>query len=98
MSTTTSAEIVDRIMARLLNVRRSAHGATARCPAHDDTQNSLSIGEGKDGRILVHCFVGCSTPDVIEAMGLTMRGLFPEQESHSEKGVPITVEDLARDK
>jgi KaiC/GvpD/RAD55 family RecA-like ATPase len=31
----------------------------APCPYHEDKSPSLSIGEGDDGRVLVHCHAGC---------------------------------------
>jgi hypothetical protein len=43
------------------------------CPAHGDKSPSLSVRE-KNGRVLVHCFGGCSQGDVIEA--LKARGLW----------------------
>jgi hypothetical protein len=30
------------------------------CPAHDDRNPSLSVRRAPDGRVLVHCFAGCS--------------------------------------
>jgi hypothetical protein len=48
------------ILFTLEGVRRGAGGWVARCPAHDDHSPSLSIGSGQDGRILLHCFRGCS--------------------------------------
>lgn len=30
-----------------------------------------------DGRILVHCFAGCSVPAILEAVGLDFDALFP---------------------
>jgi hypothetical protein len=59
-----------------LHARRSARGWLARCPAHDDRSPSLSIAEGDDGRILLHCFAGCSLESIVAALGLTMRDLF----------------------
>lgn len=55
------------------------HGAygTARCPAHDDRSPSLSLRDGEDGRLLVHCFAGCSYEAVHEA--LRRLGLFEER-------------------
>lgn len=50
----------------------------ARCPAHQDNGPSLSITEGSDGRVLVHCFAGCGALDVISAVGLEWADLFPE--------------------
>src|SRR6266849_4387580 len=32
---------------------------SARCPAHDDTNPSLSIGKGEGGRVLLNCHAGC---------------------------------------
>ncbi|GEM_PF-2886310 len=33
----------------------------AKCPSHDDRTASLSISEGQDGRVLIHCHAGCGT-------------------------------------
>lgn len=38
------------------------------CPAHDDKTPSLRISESTDGRVLVHCFAGCSQKSVIDAL------------------------------
>lgn len=48
-----------------------------RCPAHDDRTASLSVREGDGGKILLHCMAGCSTGDVVRAMGIKMADLFP---------------------
>ncbi|MDQ7041119.1 MAG: hypothetical protein Q9M35_09275 [Rhodothermus sp.] len=48
---------------------------TARCPAHDDRNPSLSIAETTDGRILLHCFAGCLPEQVLQAVGLSWRDL-----------------------
>ena len=50
----------------------------SRCPAHEDSSPSLSIGEGENGKALVKCFAGCPTPAVLEALGLTAGDLFPD--------------------
>ena len=39
-----------------------------------DNRPSLSIGDGDDGRLLVHCFAGCDQSDVIAA--LRARGIW----------------------
>lgn len=49
----------------------------ARCPAHNDKGPSLSVRELDDGRILVHCFAGCSVHEVVQAIGIEMSDLFP---------------------
>jgi len=47
------------------------------CPAHEDNTESLSVTEGADGKVLIHCFAGCKTEDVVARMGLTMADLMP---------------------
>lgn len=43
----------------------------AQCPAHDDRDPSLSVREAENGSLLIHCFAGCETHDVLKAVGLT---------------------------
>ena len=66
-------------IAKALNGRRSGSGWMARCPAHRDANPSLSIRDS-DGKILIHCFAGCSQDDVVSA--LRQRGLWPEKARH----------------
>ena len=66
------AILVDR-----LHAKRSGKSWIAKCPAHDDQKPSLSINEGADGRALVKCHAGCSTDDVLDALGLALSDLFP---------------------
>jgi len=70
---------VQRVLDRLENVSEVSSGWTARCPSHDDSMNSLSVGEGSDGRALVHCHAGCEFNDVVAAMGLRPRDMFPRK-------------------
>lgn len=51
-----------------------------RCPAHDDRNPSLSVRELDDGRVLVHCFAGCSVPAILDAASLDFDVLFPERD------------------
>ena len=67
---------VDRLLDRLDKVRGRNGQYMARCPAHDDRGPSLSIGEGDQGSVLVHCFAGCSTEAVVNAVGLELSDLF----------------------
>ena len=59
-------------MAKALGGRKVGQGWTARCPAHDDREPSLSIRDA-DGKVLVRCHAGCDQRDVIAA--LKERGL-----------------------
>jgi hypothetical protein len=62
----------------LENVRQIGPGRwLARCPAHDDHRPSLSVKETEDGRLLLYCWAGCETRDILEVLGLEFRDLFP---------------------
>ena len=66
------------LLARLRNVRPGSTGWTAHCPGHEDRENSLSIGVGDDGRLLVKCFAGCAAEAIVNALGLELRDLFAD--------------------
>jgi putative DNA primase/helicase len=53
------------------------NGWQTHCPAHGDENPSLSLNEGEDGKILVHCHAGCDQAEVIQA--LVDRELWPSQ-------------------
>ena len=55
------------------------HGTygTARCPAHDDREPSLSVRDGVDGEPVFNCFVGCDWRDIKDM--LRTSGLLPER-------------------
>lgn len=66
-------------LARFDDVRPSGRGWMVRCPAHADKSPSLSVAEGDNGSILVHCFAGCGAHDVVAAAGLDLGALFPQR-------------------
>lgn len=61
-----------------------------RCPAHDDRSPSLSISVGDGGTVLVKCFVGCATKDVLAAVGMEMKELFVQQAEQTARSKPST--------
>ena len=69
---------LDNLLSRLDRVKKQGSGYVALCPAHDDKSPSLSVSEADDGRVLIHCFGGCSTADVVAAVGLELCDLFPD--------------------
>ena len=82
---------VDLVLSRLgLNkVKKVSGGYMARCPVHDDKNPSLSITEGNDGRVLLKCFAGCSTEEIVKALGLTMADLFPPGSKPQKKKADV---------
>ncbi len=79
------------VLDRLKGVKRSGYGWTARCPAHDDRRNSLSIGTGENERVLINCFAGCELANILQALGLDHADLFPPRGG----GVVIPFENRA---
>ena len=54
------------------------------CPSHDDKSPSLAIRELEDGRVLIHCFGGCSVDEILSAIGLDFSVLYPPKPTHHQ--------------
>jgi AAA domain len=76
---------ITAILPRLQAVKKSGDGWTARCPAHDDKDPSLSIALGTDGRILLHCHAnaGCTPETICAKLDLTLADLFPPKDARN---------------
>ena len=72
---------VELLLSKLPGAKKSGAGWSARCPAHDDQQASLSVSAGDDGTALLKCHAGCDTSAVLAAIGLTLADLFPAKAS-----------------
>ncbi len=59
--------------------RKSDNDWMARCPAHGDKNPSLSITRNADGKVLLHCFTGCTFEEICAAAGLKPSDLMPER-------------------
>ena len=100
----TSSPALEQVLSHLKRVRTSERGWKACCPAHPDRTPSLSIGLGEQGQVLLKCFAGCSLERIVEALGLTVNDLFPDETSTSAEQAslpdktghsPLTLVDLA---
>lgn len=77
---------IDLVLSKLEahKLKRTGSGAwIACCPHHEDRTPSLSIREGDDGRVLMHCHGGCSIEQVVGSMGLELLDLFPQDNKYS---------------
>ncbi|MVF24288.1 hypothetical protein EVC37_22155 [Methylocaldum sp. BRCS4] len=77
---------IDALLSRLNGVHHRAPGRwLARCPGpshrRGDRNRSLSVGETSDGTVLIRCFAGCGPTEILGAVGLELRDLFPPRES-----------------
>jgi putative DNA primase/helicase len=73
-------------IATALGGARTGSGWIARCPSHDDQTPSLSLSEGNDGKVLVHCHAGCGQATVIDAL----RGLGLWSGNEGAANAPVT--------
>ena len=79
---------VANVLDRLEKVKRLPSGGwTARCPAHQDRNPSLSINEGNDGRVLLNCHAGCTVDAVTRALGIAESDLFEPREQNGRREV-----------
>ena len=86
--------ILEAVLARLQGVRRSGDGWLARCPAHEDKNPSLSVRE-RNGKILLHCFAGCSIEAICQILGIKSSDLFRDTTA-PRKLEPRIVRDTQR--
>ena len=71
---------INEILSRFQKVYKSGNDQwQCLCPVHDDKSPSVGIKLVNDGRILIHCFSGCSTNDILDAAGLKFDDLFPDK-------------------
>jgi hypothetical protein len=76
---TTATKVLDRVAGLK---QTGSRRWISLCPAHDDRSPSLSIREVESGRVLLHCFGGCETGDVLAAIGLSFSDLFDKPLGH----------------
>lgn len=77
---------LENLLAKLDGVKQCGASWMARCPAHDDSNPSLTISERANGDpgVVVHCHAGCSPEAVVGAIGMTMADLFDERRERTE--------------
>lgn len=69
---------LDKVLSCLDKVKSAgASKWKACCPAHNDKNPSLAISETSDGIVLLKCWAGCTTNEIVSAIGLELRDLFP---------------------
>jgi hypothetical protein len=78
------------VLSKLPDAKRNGSGYSAKCPGHDDRHASLSIGEGADGRVLLHCHAGCESSVIVSALGLSMKDLMPPRDAAPRRSATRT--------
>lgn len=68
---------LENLLSKLEKVKKNKKQFVARCPSHSDKTASLAISE-QNGKILLKCFAGCDTKNILSEVGLQFRDLFLE--------------------
>ena len=76
----THAMTTTEFLSRLHEYRRHHSGWLALCPAHEDSNPSLSVTE-KEDKILINCFAGCTPDSIVRALGFELKDLFLEADN-----------------
>lgn len=66
-------------------------GYSAKCPAHEDRNPSLSVNEGRDGNALVYCHRGCPLAEIAAALQIDVADLFEPEEDRPAEPAPKVV-------
>jgi hypothetical protein len=89
---------LDNLLSRLQKVKRTGKDShIALCPCHQDKSPSLTIRELEPDHILVNCFAGCETYDVLGSIGLTFDDVYPDRvkdEYRKPEQIPFNPRDV----
>lgn len=83
----------ETVLTKLTVERRDGNKAQCKCPAHDDSQASLSVTEKPDGTVLLHCHAGCDKGDILRAADLTFSDLYPAPNGSPSNKYPEWLKD-----
>ena len=65
-------DTLELVLGKLDGVEKRGGYWMARCPHHEDREPSLKIMRGTDHPVVLKCFAGCATQDVLADIGLTV--------------------------
>ena len=84
-----SGNKIEALLSRLDKVKPNGNGKwQALCPAHPDKSPSLGVKLTDDGKILIHCFAGCHVRDIVDAMGIQLLDLMPDDTTYTKNIKP----------
>ncbi|MCI0663416.1 MAG: DUF3987 domain-containing protein [Acidobacteria bacterium] len=90
MNSSPPTEFIFQSIITKTKARQKGNNWMAHCPSHEDRQASLSIARGNDGTILLNCFAGCSTENIVEKLGIEMAELFPKKPQKQKRKIVAT--------
>ena len=67
---------LELFLSRLDTARPTGDGWRVDCPNGHISRYTLSFKQADDGRVLLHCFAGCTASEALQAMGLELSDLY----------------------
>lgn len=86
MAVTDPDDAIREVIGRLHGVVPRPGYYVAQCPAHEDKQPSLSIGRGTDQPVVLRCHAGCTTEDIVAAIGMRLSDIMTPREDRPDDG------------
>lgn len=91
------SEAVQRVLAHLWALDcnpkgNDERGWDARCPAHEDRNPSMHVGQADDGKALIYCHAGCTLDQIADALRIDVRDLFEPEPDATPPTKPEVVE------
>jgi len=76
---------IENLISRLHKVKPTGKNRwVACCPAHDDKSPSMHIKLDESGRVLINCFVGCGTYEILQSIGLDWADVMPDDNGYTK--------------
>lgn len=75
----------EKFFSKLTRLEETAKGWKCSCPAHDDTNPSMSVWLCDDGWVGIKCFAGCTREDILQSIGCTLADLGPYRPERVER-------------
>jgi hypothetical protein len=75
-------------MAEAIENAKQGRGTVLRCPAHEDSNPSLSVSPGIEQPVIFKCHAGCDPKDIVEQAGLDWADVCAEREEDLEVWTP----------
>lgn len=66
-------------------VKKSGNGFMVKCPVHDDGSASLSLSVGQEHPVVMFCHAGCTSQDILAAIGLTWEDITKPREQVDDR-------------
>lgn len=89
---TTTSDVFQSLISQTKAIRQGDNWQ-GKCPSHEDNTASLSLSCASDGKILINCFAGCGTENIISKLGFSMADLFSEKQETKPRRTILTTYD-----